>query len=165
MRQFEALSMLARLSTQSADCARLVPCAFQKRWVSSGAPCRWLQLHQHPRLQPTCWRHRPLSTIASGSKEREGLLQWVGPENREEVARVLEVAEQASVRWEVTWTDFLSPPVAADAVSALSHRADVLVLPWGGYGSAERCRQDTSTPRMPRALRLLHALSPPLACV
>jgi RNA-binding protein YlmH len=53
---------------------------------------------------------------------------------------VLEIAERAAERWETVYTDFLSPPVAADAMSALSQVPDLLALPWGGYPQAERCR-------------------------
>ena len=74
------------------------------------------------------------------SKDREARLNWVAPENRKEVARVLEIAERAAERWETIYTDFLSPPVAADAMTALSQVPDLLALPWGGYPQAERCR-------------------------
>ncbi|KAJ9532100.1 hypothetical protein QJQ45_003821 [Haematococcus lacustris] len=59
---------------------------------------------------------------------------------RKEVDRVLELADRAAVRWELTWTDFLPPPVVGDAMAALAGRSDVQALPWGGYAQAERCR-------------------------
>ncbi len=37
-------------------------------------------------------------------------------------------------------TDFMTPPAAAEALSALSRMADVAAVPWGGYPQAERCR-------------------------
>lgn len=40
----------------------------------------------------------------------------------------------------MTGTDFLPPPVAADALACLQGRSDVLAVPWGGYAQAERCR-------------------------
>lgn len=77
---------------------------------------------------------------ALGSKSREALLQWVAPDNRQEVARIVEIAERAAERWEVSWTDFLSPPVVADAMSALNQMSEVTAVAWGGYTQAERCR-------------------------
>ncbi|KAL6757693.1 hypothetical protein V8C86DRAFT_2616727 [Haematococcus lacustris] len=61
-------------------------------------------------------------------------------DSRKEVDRVLELADRAAVRWELTWTDFLPPPVVGDAMAALAGRSDVQALPWGGYAQAERCR-------------------------
>ena len=76
---------------------------------------------------------RGRSFVCLAGKEREARLQWVSPENRQEVARVLEIAERAAERWETTFTDFLSPPVVADALGALAGMADVTAIPWGGY--------------------------------
>ena len=67
-------------------------------------------------------------------------LQWVPPENRVEVAHILDVADRAAARWDVTPTDFLSPAVVADAMSCLQGRGDLMAVPWGGYAQAERCR-------------------------
>jgi RNA-binding protein YlmH len=59
---------------------------------------------------------------------------------RKEVAQILEQAERAAVRWEVTYTHFYSPPVVADALAVLEQMADVTAVAWGGYPQAERCR-------------------------
>lgn len=62
------------------------------------------------------------------------------PEHRRECAKVLEKAERAAAEWSVIVTDFLAPPVVADATMVLRQLADVAVVPWGGYPQAERCR-------------------------
>jgi RNA-binding protein YlmH len=59
---------------------------------------------------------------------------------RKEVAEILDLAERASLKWDITYTHFLSPPVAADAVKAVNQLADVAAVAWGGYAQAERCR-------------------------
>lgn len=109
----------------------------------------WPQSAHHQRAHcvnssfylPRRGSHRHISSSRlSSTKTREALLQWVAADNRKEVARIIEIAERAADRWEVTWTDFLSPPVVADALSALSQMADVVAVPWGGYAQAERCR-------------------------
>lgn len=69
---------------------------------------------------------------------REELLK--GIENRECVARVLDQAEQAIKTWEVTQTDFLSPPELADTLTVFKRLTDVEVVAWGGYPQAERQR-------------------------
>ena len=97
-------------------------------------------LHRSRAARPL--QRRGLCTAApqSSSKDRESKLQWVAPDNRKEVARVIEIAERAVDRWETVFTDFLSPPVAADAMSALTGAADLTAICWGGYPQAERCR-------------------------
>jgi hypothetical protein len=59
---------------------------------------------------------------------------------RKEAAQILDIADRAAQRWEVSYTHFITPPVAADALAALSQRADVKAVVWGGYPQAERCR-------------------------
>lgn len=56
------------------------------------------------------------------------------------MAQILDLAERAATRWEVTYTHFVSPIVAADALAAINQRADIKALAWGGYPQAERCR-------------------------
>jgi hypothetical protein len=88
-------------------------------------------------------RRVPCSTLAlalKGQGSADAALSWVEPANRRDVARVLEIAERAAQRWDVVWTDFLSPPIVADSMAALASRTDVVCLPWGGYSQAERCR-------------------------
>lgn len=69
---------------------------------------------------------------------REELLK--GVENRDAVARVVDRAEQALRTWEVTLTDFLSPPVVAEVQAQFARLTEVVVLAWGGYPQAERQR-------------------------
>ena len=70
--------------------------------------------------------------------QKEELLK--GIENRECVARVLDQAEQAIKTWEVTQSDFLSPPELADTLTVFKRLTDVEVVAWGGYPQAERQR-------------------------
>ncbi|MEG5033469.1 photosystem II S4 domain protein [Microcoleus sp. AT3-D2] len=70
--------------------------------------------------------------------QKEELLK--GIENRECVARAIDQAEQAIKTWEVTLTDFLSPPELADTLTVFKRLTDVEVVAWGGYPQAERQR-------------------------
>lgn len=70
--------------------------------------------------------------------QKEELLK--GIENRECVARALDQAEQAIKTWEVTQTDFLSPPELADTLTVFKRLTDVELVAWGGYPQAERQR-------------------------
>lgn len=69
---------------------------------------------------------------------REELLQ--GVENRDGVARVIDQAEQAIRTWEITFTDFLSPPELAECQQVFSKLTEVQLVAWGGYPQAERQR-------------------------
>jgi len=69
---------------------------------------------------------------------REELLK--GVENRETVARVIDLAEQAIKTWEVVITDFLSPPELAESQQIFSRLTEVRLVAWGGYPQAERQR-------------------------
>ena len=69
---------------------------------------------------------------------REELLK--GVENRETVARVIDLAEQAIKTWELVLTDFLSPPELAESQQIFSRLTDVQLVAWGGYPQAERKR-------------------------
>ena len=62
---------------------------------------------------------------------RENLLKKV--ENREEIARVIDKAEQAIKNWEVVATDFLSPPVKLETQNLLKGLAEIDCVAWGGY--------------------------------
>jgi photosystem II S4 domain protein len=70
--------------------------------------------------------------------KREELLK--GTENREEIARIIDKAEQAIKTWEVVSTDFISPPVAIEVQRIFKNLTDVVLLAWGGYPQAERQR-------------------------
>ncbi len=78
---------------------------------------------------------------------REDLLK--GVENREEVARVLDKAEQAVRTWEVVLTDFLSPPVLFEVQEIFSKLTDIDLLAWGGYPQAERQRLGIARSEIP----------------
>ena len=78
---------------------------------------------------------------------REELLKKV--ENREEIARILDIAEQAIKTWEIVLTDFLSPPVMLEVQGILSNLTEIDILSWGGYPQAERQRLGISRPDIP----------------
>ncbi len=78
---------------------------------------------------------------------REELLKKV--ENREEIARIIDIAEQAIKTWEIVLTDFLSPPVMLEVQGILSNLTEIDILPWGGYPQAERQRLGISRPDIP----------------
>jgi photosystem II S4 domain protein len=69
---------------------------------------------------------------------REELLK--GSENRDCTARAIDQAEQAIKTWEVTQTDFLSPPELAEIITVFKRLTDVELTAWGGYPQAERQR-------------------------
>lgn len=69
---------------------------------------------------------------------REELLKRV--ENRDEIARVIDKAEQAIKNWEVVCTDFLSPPVMVEVTEIFQNLTEIEFLNWGGYPQAERTR-------------------------
>ena len=69
---------------------------------------------------------------------REDLLKRA--DDREVIARVIDLAEQAIKTWEVSTSDFLSPPELIDIQTCFQGLADVISLSWGGYPQAERQR-------------------------
>src|SRR4028118_968832 len=78
---------------------------------------------------------------------REELLK--GVENRDIVARVIDQADQAIKTWEVVLTDFLSPPVQAEAQQAFKRLTEVQLVAWGGYPQAERQRLGIARSELP----------------
>ena len=78
---------------------------------------------------------------------REELLK--GVENRDSVARVIDLAEQAIKTWEVVYTDFLSPPVVAEVQQQFIRLTEVQLLAWGGYPQAERQRLALARAELP----------------
>jgi photosystem II S4 domain protein len=78
---------------------------------------------------------------------REDILK--GIENRESVARVIDLAEQAIKTWEVVCSDFLSPPELAEVQQSFSRLTEVQLVAWGGYPQAERQRVAISRSEMP----------------
>ena len=69
---------------------------------------------------------------------REELLK--GVENRESVARVIDLADQAIKTWEIVLTDFLSPPELAQIQQIFSRLTEVQLVASGWYPQAERQR-------------------------
>jgi photosystem II S4 domain protein len=69
---------------------------------------------------------------------REDLLKLA--ENRDTVARAIDLAESAIKTWEMTVTDFLSPPELAEVTGIFSRLTEIQLFPWGGYPQAERQR-------------------------
>lgn len=63
-----------------------------------------------------------------------------GLENREVVARVIDLAEQAIKTWEVVVTDFLSPPELLEVRQVFDRLTEIQLVAWGGYPQAERQR-------------------------
>ncbi|NER23739.1 MAG: photosystem II S4 domain protein [Symploca sp. SIO1C2] len=78
---------------------------------------------------------------------REELLK--GVENREEIARIIDQAEQAIKTWEVVLTDFISPPVLIEVQEKFSRLTEVQLLAWGGYPQAERQRLAIAREELP----------------
>ena len=78
---------------------------------------------------------------------REDLLKRV--ENKEDISRVIDKAEQAIKNWEVVATDFRSPPVLAEVQTIFQNLAEISALPWGGYPQAERQRVGLARPDLP----------------
>ena len=67
---------------------------------------------------------------------REEILNRV--ENRQEIARIIDKAEQAIKTWELVVSDFLSPPVLAEVNEIFANLTEVQIIGWGGYPQAER---------------------------
>ncbi|MBE9044109.1 photosystem II S4 domain protein [Pleurocapsales cyanobacterium LEGE 10410] len=79
--------------------------------------------------------------------QSEDILKRV--ENKEEITRVIDQAEQAIKTWEVVVTNFLSPPVLAEVQSIFQNLTEIEALPWGGYPQAERQRVALARPDIP----------------
>ncbi len=78
---------------------------------------------------------------------REDLLK--GVENKDSVARAIDLADQAIKTWEVVFSDFLSPPVIAEIKQQFKRLTDVQLLAWGGYPQAERQRVAIARSELP----------------
>ncbi len=78
---------------------------------------------------------------------REELLAKV--ENREEIARIIDQAEQAIKNWEIVLTDFLSPPVMLEVQGIFNNLTEINIQAWGGYPQAERQRLGISRTDIP----------------
>lgn len=89
---------------------------------------------------------------------REELLK--GVENREEVARAIDLAQKALKTWEVVATDFVAPPVQAEIQQQFARLTEIKFVAWGGYPQAERQRIGFARTQMP-----LESSEIPLAAV
>jgi photosystem II S4 domain protein len=78
---------------------------------------------------------------------REELLK--GTDNREEIARIIDKAEQAIKTWEIVTTDFLSPPVLIEVEQIFKNLTEVQLITWGGYPQAERQRIGIARSELP----------------
>ncbi|XP_047967517.1 putative RNA-binding protein YlmH isoform X2 [Salvia hispanica] len=75
------------------------------------------------------------------------ILNGVGDKDTvEDVKRVLEMANRASLRRVTLHTDFLTPPVLKESMLALEKIADIKMVSQGGYPEAERCRLSVGHP-------------------
>lgn len=89
---------------------------------------------------------------------KEKLLK--GVENRAEITRLLDQAEQVIKTWEVVFTDFFSPPVLAEVQQIFGRLTEIVIVPWGGYPQAERQRLGITRADIP-----LHTSQIPLAAL
>ncbi|MCT7984094.1 photosystem II S4 domain protein [Laspinema sp. A4] len=89
---------------------------------------------------------------------REELLK--GVENREQMARILDLADRAIKTWEVAVTDFLSPIELMETQKAFNRLTEVHLVAFGGYPQAERQRVAIARIDLP-----LDATSVPLAAL
>jgi len=81
------------------------------------------------------------SVLCRGVSQYEPFLKHVqDPEQKEVVARILEVGQRAADRWSVAASDFYYPPAIGDALIAIKSMAGLQGIPWGGHPNAERCR-------------------------
>lgn len=78
---------------------------------------------------------------------REELLK--GVENKDDLARIIDLADQAIRTWEVVLTDFFSPPVLAEVQRVFSRLTEIQVVSWGGYPQAERQRLGLARAEIP----------------
>lgn len=78
---------------------------------------------------------------------RDELLKSVN--DRDRMARILDRAEEAIKTWEVTPTDFLSPPEFADAKLMFDRLTEVKAIAWGGFPQAERQRLAIAREELP----------------
>ncbi|OAB55389.1 photosystem II S4 domain protein [Phormidium willei BDU 130791] len=61
-------------------------------------------------------------------------------EHRETLAKILDRAEEALRTWEISQTDFLSPPELFEAQGLFEKLTELQMVAWGGYPQAERQR-------------------------
>ncbi|KAK4420369.1 hypothetical protein Salat_1987200 [Sesamum alatum] len=145
------------LRTSAMAAAGLPSQAFRRSTLLS---CKSLRsIHFHNKL--SSFRAFPLaapfSSSASGictsaqalKGEFDVFLKGVGDKDTiEDVKRILEMANRASLRREILHTDFLTPPVLKEATLALQKFSDIKMVALGGYPEAERCRLSVGHPEI-----------------
>lgn len=114
------------------------------------------QFNQSPRGSPftrntNLWGSPNRKSFTTGAGASDALFRGVDPELREDVVRIVDVAERSTKNWTVSYSDFLKPPVVASAMGILRNLSEVGAVPWGGYAQAERCRSRTLTLTLPYA--------------
>ncbi|NJK34621.1 MAG: photosystem II S4 domain protein [Oscillatoriales cyanobacterium SM2_2_1] len=70
-------------------------------------------------------------------------------EHRETLSRLLDLGDRALTTWEVTWSDFLTPPELAEAIRWVQPLGEIHLLAWGGYEQAERVRVAIARSELP----------------
>jgi photosystem II S4 domain protein len=115
-----------RFTSASVGCLNTRPASTLAQWLSS--------------------RRHLGSTTPVAASPRDDVLRGVAADNREDVARVVELAQRAADGWQTLHSPFYAPPVVADALVALARLADVAAVPWGGYPQAERRRITVGRP-------------------
>ncbi|KAG0456256.1 hypothetical protein HPP92_024044 [Vanilla planifolia] len=96
------------------------------------------------------FKRNPSLNLISFSRGRctEIVARRLGGESNvaEAVKNILEMASRASSRRETLHTDFLTPPVLQESISALEKLGGVKAIAQGGYPQAERCRISVGHP-------------------
>lgn len=103
---------------------------------------QWLQ------VQDAISCTRPICQLAGAAKSDPGILsKRVGDKGTiDDIKRVVEMANRASLRREVLHTDFLTPPVLKESMLLLENLVAVKMVAQGGYPEAERCRLSVGHP-------------------
>ncbi|GER53431.1 RNA-binding S4 domain-containing protein [Striga asiatica] len=86
----------------------------------------------------------PVTAVKGGAPV---LVKGVGNKDTiEDVKRILDMANRASLRQEVLHTDFLTPLVLKESMQALEKFTQIKMVVQGGYPEAERCRLSVGHP-------------------
>lgn len=99
-----------------------------------------------PRMFGSCARHASRFSVSCAARKSlvEGkntnLMAGIDPEHKEEVARILELAQRSQESWGSEISSFYSPAVIADAMTVLNRMSEIRCIAWGGYTRAERQR-------------------------
>lgn len=90
---------------------------------------QWLQ------VQDAISFTRPICQLAGAAKSDPGILsKRVGDKGTiDDIKRVVEMANRASLRREVLHTDFLTPPVLKESMLLLENLVAVKMVAQGGY--------------------------------